>query len=344
MKKLTLILPLFFVLCTAFGQIPSRCVPTELREAYESDVYKLANQVVSLASSPYKDSIRIPLFIEDSIWSGLGAIYNAYELADRDSVFDVYCIHEESCSGLPVPYLTIATDTSFSWTTHWENMETLTGIAPLDSFLVQYGYSLVHYEGGMADFTTSAHLNMTALLNTWADSLKKTEGITDMFYGDLACCHNQLFYSTTGDTSVFSFVMGWGDTHWDCNNTRTWTFAVHHCLVEMISKTTIMKVPGPIPDFRKPNCKITSGVRLLPDASSDMFIITPNPAHDYVRISTSTPGTFQVVMYNMLGHRMYQGTSSDQTTLSLSHLQKGMYFVQILCQDGKGYGYRLVLK
>jgi hypothetical protein len=92
MKKLVVILLVLFPMYHAYPQIPPSVeVPQELKTAYATDVYKLALQNVSVANSLYHDSIRIPQFIEDSIWSELGAIYRLYGKAERDSVFDYYC-------------------------------------------------------------------------------------------------------------------------------------------------------------------------------------------------------------------------------------------------------------
>ncbi len=330
MKKLAVILLVLLPLHHAFPQIPpSVKVPQELKTAYATDVYKLALQNVAVTNSLYHDSILIPQFIEDSIWSGLGAIYNLYNLADRDSIFDYYCIHDENCSGLPIQYLFISVDTNYSWTKHWKNNESLTGYAPLDSFLIQFGYNIAHFSNGAAEISSSTHLNMPAFLNVYVDSLIRLDGIEEVYYDALFCCHNQIFYVKQGDTSFFSFVLGWGDTHWDCLNTITWTFSVHNGLAVLTSKKRSIQVSNPIPAYRKPQCHITSA---LPPELNDPQVhlpFYPNPARDWVTLSAPAGLMMQVTIYDLLGYRVRDMQIPGQTRISLSGLRRGLYLVRI---------------
>lgn len=330
MKKLVVILLVLLPMHHAFPQIPPSVeVPQELKTAYATDVYKLALQNVAVTNSLYHDSILIPQFIEDSIWSVLGAIYNLNNLADRDSIFDYYCIHDENCSGLPIQYLFISVDTNYSWTEHWKNNETLTGYAPLDSFLIQFGYNIVHFSDGAAEISSSTHLNMPSFLNVYMDSLKKLDGIEDVYYDAMFCCHNQIFYVKQGDTSFFSFVLGWGDTHWDCLNTITWTFSVHNGLAALTSKKRSIQVSQPIPAYRKPQCHITSA--LLPQTNEPFGYLPmfPNPARDWVTLSVPGNPLLKVTMYDVLGIRVLDLWTPGQTTISVSDLRHGLYIVRI---------------
>ena len=120
-------------------------IPIQLLEAYEYDVSQLAIKRIHEINSPYQDSISIPSVIKDTIWEGLNAIYNSFSIPERDSIFDIYCIHDYNCYAEPVQQVLVSVDTQYSWTNSWQNGETQTGYKELDEFLSKYYFRLFQF-------------------------------------------------------------------------------------------------------------------------------------------------------------------------------------------------------
>jgi hypothetical protein len=143
MMKYVFILLLGILLMTnSNAQVASGCsIPQPLLTYYDEDVKHLALQRISFSGSPYTDSISIPYSLQDTIWKGLAAIYNCNR-PERDSVFDIYCIHDETNLHEIYHYIYVAVDTTASWFPNWVNNNITTGIPAFDSLLATYGFSI----------------------------------------------------------------------------------------------------------------------------------------------------------------------------------------------------------
>ena len=128
------------------AQVPSDCtVPPVLRQEYGRDVINLAMTQLYGAASPDTAYVHVPTNWTNPIWEGIAAIYNATAFPERDSVFNLYCVHDQTSMIQTYQGYLIQIDTNFAWTQAWQNLTTLTGNAPLDAMLTRYDLELSQY-------------------------------------------------------------------------------------------------------------------------------------------------------------------------------------------------------
>ena len=73
--------------------------------------------------------------------------------------------------------------------------------------------------------------------------------------------------------------------------------------------------------------------------------VSPNPSAGAITISSEAIGTKEVLMsiYNMAGQRVYS-SEMFQKFLDLSHLPKGMYFLQLIATNGHWIANKKLIK
>ena len=181
MKKAILLFILTAILFNGSAQIPSNCdVSPLLRTYYELDVKDMALKWLYSIKSPDTSQIDIPQWCQDTIWSGLAALFNRCDIPEVDSVFNKYCVHTDvgfQGSGI-FKYMGIDVDTLINWTHKWINYQITTGITTLDSLLAKYGFTVdnvYHWSNS----PPTVLLATTQLINTPAlcDSLRSFQGI-----------------------------------------------------------------------------------------------------------------------------------------------------------------------
>lgn len=63
--------------------------------------------------------------------------------------------------------------------------------------------------------------------------------------------------------------------------------------------------------------------------------VFPNPATDLVRVVVAEPGNYYVRVFDQTGRIVYNGTSTGEVTVDVSHLSNGLYFVEVTGANGK---------
>ena len=308
-----------------YCQVVSNCnIASELRNAYEYDVSQLALSRIIETNSIYMDSITIPETVKDTIWTGLAAIFNAFSIPERDSVFDIYCIHEYHCFDPPIQTVGIQLDSSYSWTEHWMNGELVTGYQQLDDFLSEYNFQLS--PNGVTFLYTYNHINLEAFI----DSLKKFEGIINAGNGELNCCHNKILYNKTNNTKVFIFDLGFVYGNFFCPNHYSWKFEIDdECNVKLLeSKHNISDPNQVLSEVQIKNCQITTVIR-NPINKDFHFLIKPNPTNDLIYIRAETIDIYSISISNILGKRVYQNEFTDDIYISLANHPPGLYIINI---------------
>lgn len=324
MKKLITTLMMAIACCSLHAQTPSDCtVPVELRNHYERDVKHLALQRILDQQSPYADSIDIPAIYQDSIWSGMAAIFNATSMPQRDTVFDIRCIHETSNYTPLYDYLQVAVDLSYSWTHNWQNLNIVTGMPDLDTLLLTYGfrvsrfYDLVGFH--IAELETDQYINMLPV----KDSLEAFDGVNFCSLEYTGIDGNRLFYSLDGDEKTFHFKLAWGDCPSGCMSYSSYNFLVHDdCSVSNLGTTHLWWDPPPYPI----NCNITARVGNNPYLSQ--YEVFPNPAHDCITIAGNNMAACVYTLSNVLGQQLKAGTLSENT-IHIGDLNNGLYVLTI---------------
>lgn len=99
MKRTVICFVLALICFSSYSQVPSSCsAPSILLSEYDVDVKDLALSRILFLETADTAEINIPTSYQDTIWDGLAAIFNVYSDFQRDSVFDIYCIHNASPS------------------------------------------------------------------------------------------------------------------------------------------------------------------------------------------------------------------------------------------------------
>lgn len=75
---------------------------------------------------------------------------------------------------------------------------------------------------------------------------------------------------------------------------------------------------------------ITSSLNVEDYSRETSITLFPNPAQDFVTLSVSENKTYTYSLLDINGKKINQGiTSNSKTKLSLTHLEKGVYFLQV---------------
>lgn len=175
-------------------------MPVELKEAYDRDVKGLVIKRMQAFASPDINEVIIPDSWQDSIFAGLAAICNAASLPQRDSVFNLYCVHDNF--GTPmVDGIIVGFNETATWTTAWANGETLTGEPTMDEIIETYQLELESYSSfGFAVLNTDENLNLLALGNLLADSVPGVDYGEPNYIIGLA---GQIIYAVINGNSIF---------------------------------------------------------------------------------------------------------------------------------------------
>ena len=330
MIRIALTLCSFLIYCNAYTQIQSDCaVPPEMAEAYDKDVKGLVIKRMQALNSPDQALIEIPQIWQDSILEGMAAIFNAPDLPERDSVFDLYCVHDVATSPALLGFI-IGVETNTPMAQAWENGELLTGNAILDTLLVKYNFELTNYFSfGGGVFYTDRIINLFALADSIVNSVPGvTYGEPDYLIGGAG----RIEYATDAEGNrFFDFRFEWNDCFDGCDNFYTWKFGVTpDCQVEFLGTEEggffgIEDLPEPV------NCMLTD-IEPFPGASY-VIKIFPNPVRDQLYFSGPKPDT-QWQIFDALGRLKKTGNAAQQN-INLTELPSGAYWLRWLNDYGK---------
>ncbi|MCD4791584.1 MAG: T9SS type A sorting domain-containing protein [Bacteroidales bacterium] len=338
MKTIIYLILLSMLNTTIFAQVQSNCeITSELEYYYKYDVADLTINRLFTYNSPDTNQIIIPQVHQDSVWRGLAAIFNASTIPERDSVFDIYCIHNISrLTKMLLPHIYIEVDTSISWTNNWLNGEIVTGYSELDDFIYTYNYSIFSTNPNYATLV----IYSDTIINSFAisDSLTSFNGIEAAEPIPMTVDANRIEYSVEGEYQYFTFTLAWGDCMAGCIYKHKWEFKVHYsnCTVEYLGLETNANnnFPNPI------NCNITSVSDI--DINPDIISIYPNPSID--KISIKGESIQNIELLNGIGQFITSiRPNSNQTTINIEDLKPGLYFLKIDI-DGQSINKRFIKK
>ncbi|MGH7673364.1 MAG: hypothetical protein ACREMC_10750 [Gemmatimonadales bacterium] len=201
-------------------------VPEALREAYREDAGRLALRYLIESDHPARNDVRWPKELAASLYHALIHVYNAVDLAERDTVVERYPIHS---FGLPaVRELLVIVEPNAPWLDAWRRGESTTGNVEVDRLLSQYDLKLAQFydlsfDWDMAVLRGSEPLNVAALAPhfdriegvRYAEPNQEVGGQPDI-QARLGTGYWRLDYS-----------WGWGDCPSGCISRHHWTFNVH---------------------------------------------------------------------------------------------------------------------
>ena len=306
----------------SLAQIQSNCeLKPELKSHYNRDVADLTIKRLFATSSYDTSQINIPKAYQDSIWRGLAAIFNVTSIPERDSVFDIYCIHDVAAeSNMLIPHIYLTVDTSFSWTENWFNGNIVTGYNELDDFLSAFNYYLLSSE---PDYATVL-LYSDSIINSFAvcDSLTTFDGIESAGPIPITIDADRIEYYAEGEFQYFNFIRAWGDCFAGCIYKHKWRFIVNYsnCTVEYLGLETNFDNNLPEPS----NCNITT----VNDLQITRYAVSvfPNPSDN--RISVLGKGINNIKLINGLGQIVYSVKPENElTVININDLNPGIYFL-----------------
>ncbi|MCF8374117.1 MAG: T9SS type A sorting domain-containing protein [Bacteroidales bacterium] len=298
MPFLVLILNLFLI-----GNITSQvqsscCVTPELYNAYHTDVLELTIEYFLNNNLPEINQIEIPQSYQDTIMHGLAAVFNAYSIPERDSVFDIYCIHNNSGYTTHLFHtISIKPDLNYYWANWWANGQTTTYYPPVDNLLSTYGFNLTYYYNSIdvASFYTSQSINVYPL----CDSLETIPWIIYAEPGGFIGDDNRIIYNRIGNDLFYSFSVRWGDCMAGCFNHRTWSFKVDadYCMVNYIGMTESNYNNSPLPYAS--NCNIT--IPFTPSVDSISEQICQGQGYSFGNDTLYSTGMYVDTFLNSMG-------------------------------------------
>ena len=339
MKKIFTAAFLLFTLSSQAQIIPSDCsVPSVLIENYDWDIKGLAVDRMNATNHPDKNNVIIPQIIQDSIAQGLAAILNADVLPERDSIFNLYCVHNGAFSPITTGII-VGVDESYNWTTHWQNLETTTGDTLMD-------YITQRYQLTISSYSSFALLETPKLWNTAAlcDSIKLVAGVNyaepNYFIGGAG----KINYSVQPNgVKRYKFSFEWSDCFDGCDNRHSWFYSVYDdCSVEFTGVEDfgffgIQPLPNPV------NCNIISGTETL-QPSLHPIQIFPNPTSEYFSIQNLPNSELNnMSILNTAGQLIRTEWVNSTSKIDISKLTKGVYFIKITAKNGYSQTKKLII-
>jgi len=306
------------------GQVSSHCsVNPMLYQYYDKDVKNATLQWAAKCDSSYlTDSIAIPKMIEDSVWGALAAVFNVQNMPERDSVIDMYCIHQ-SFKNHYIQELFIGVDPEYTWTDNWFNGELISGIPIVDSILVNYEYEIERIFPNIDGivFKSEQAINLRPL----CEILKKVDGIIyaepNYMFGD----GNEFWYESSETDRYLFFDKAWGDCMAGCYMHHIWQFKVdENCDVQYMG--TIQQYNDDESLGEPWNCNITG---LIDPNENNKISIWPNPANNSIKIVESDFNYFEVFIRDINGKIIHKQLLYSGEEIDISTFNSGLYIIEI---------------
>lgn len=338
MKKFYSVVVCVFVINTIYAQTPSSCtVPQLLFNVYERDIKDLAIRRMYSVHHADTSQIRIPRVHIDSVAEGMAAIFNAVSIPERDSVFNMYCVHDNTTSYDIYPGLLVKVDTNYVWTHAWRNLITLTGNGFIDSLMNEYHYSVAQFFhwiiGEYALLHTDSLWNIYAMI----DTLRTEPGVIGAEPDAIFGLAGKMDYTANGTEKYYHFYFEFNDCFDGCDNYRNWHFRVNtDCSVDYLGFTDwgvfgISPLPAPV------NCNTFSGMQSY--LIDDNFSVYPNPVQDRLTIQAKNfLGNSSLKIFDAAGRIISnQKMLSSKQVLDFGWVKNGIYLLEVKGNDYKGY-------
>lgn len=340
MKKLILLLVLVSIFNSIHAQVPSNCtVPPLLANKYSRDISQLATRRMFQLQNPDTALVGIPQEYIDTISEGLAAIFNAASIPERDSVFNLYCVHNYNGGYLGDPYanayvgLLVKVDTSYSWTQSWQNLNTITGNPFMDTILTRYNLTITNFYNWTIGNYAELSLDSFPSWNIFAlmDSIEMTAGVIYTEANNIFAAAGYISYNTIGNTRYYNFYFEFADCFDGCDNYRMWSFKVNpDCSVEYLGFVNWSVWNPPLHPFPPPvNCNTFTSVAEN-NIQKVNCLIFPNPTSGKLTLEIKNNETGEIEFYNVFGKKIYsEQVSSGRAKIDLSNHPNGIYFLNI---------------
>ena len=336
MKKIIVIISLWMAAMGGSAQIQSDCtIPAGLDSVYARDIANMAVRRMMDLNHPDMAYVNIPQAWKDTIGGGLAAILNCFGLPERDTVFNLYCVHDNTSYPETNNELLVKVDTTYAWTQAWQNLQTLTGDPFIDNMMTAYSLEVTDFYNW--SFGNYALLHTDETWNTYAlmDSLEIAPGIIYCDPNSIIGDAGKIQFSTQGNDRYFDFYFEFNDCFDGCDNYRKWQFMVTPaCEVNYLGFIDwgffgIEPLPAPI------NCNLFT---FREDRTAVQVSIFPNPSKNRITINNLDSGheISDVKLTDLCGQVLRKIAVSGYETIHMdvSDLDKGTYLLMLSDRDG----------
>lgn len=302
----------------AFSQtVPSSCnAPDSVFKKYAMDADYMAHR--RMLQNNYKDSIIIPQSWSDTLLRAMVAVYNATTLPARDTVVNIYSIHNLNTDGLTT--LAMEADSMAGYMVQMKSNTFPTGFVPFDDLMTQYHFKLKQYASFVFQGPPNAHglfiesdstYNMVAL----ADSFEALPGAYGAGTGFFNVYPDSLEIS---DTLKSDHILLDYRYSWDCGGiggciyNRVWHFKVKYTC----DSVTFLGSDGdPLP---------TVSVK---DVARPSLRAYPNPVKDKLMFDNPSGADMAYTVYNLHGQLLQKGNATN--SIDVSTMKTGLYIMQL---------------
>lgn len=205
-------------------------VPLLLREYYLEDAALLSVRRMHQIGGSLSNEVIIPSDIILMFYKSLIRVYNAIDIAARDSVISMYDIHAaRRIQDVVIHELLVGVSLTRQWTQAWQEGNRLTGNSQIDDLILAYDLELDRFTpthsgtSGYALLIADQPLNISALASQF-------EGIDGVNYAEAnawAGGSNDIVVTNVHSAWVLlDYSVGYGDCMAGCIYRRNWRFQV----------------------------------------------------------------------------------------------------------------------
>ncbi|MBC8346965.1 MAG: hypothetical protein ISR89_08700 [Candidatus Marinimicrobia bacterium] len=200
-------------------------IPDTLKMIYREDATHLALRDVHEDPGSKYSLVEIPPELIELYYNGLLHLYNTNSMSARDSVIEMYQIHNWSSRFNHEIMIGIGNRGPL-WDA-WSNGKTLTGYSRADEIINKYNLKLIDFisftSGGAALLYSDIALNVIAL----GSKFKLVQGVTYAEPNGGIGESNGISGQIHTKYIEYKFKLGWGDCPSGCINHHLWTFQVN---------------------------------------------------------------------------------------------------------------------
>ncbi len=300
---------MLFLVMDSTAQDSSSCdIDQAIWDFYEKDIYNMAMRSVWALNEADTASVDIPQERIDLIAGQLAAIFNLEDLPQRDTIFDIYCIHDNSSFEQVYQEYLVKVDTNALWVQNWQDFEALTTNPFIDSLVTKYDITIKDFYywsfGTFALIETEHLLNSTAFVNLLATDPAIEYAEVNAIIGNAHKIELDLQSGFAGWFGDYTFYYEWNDCFDGCDNYRSWRFNVNFdCSVQYLGAQDwgffgLEPLPEPV------NCNISTGLKKeLEQVQIKQF---PNPVLDFAHFTWDPTINFESLsIYNPMGQVLY---------------------------------------
>lgn len=314
--------------CLNFSGAKAQCTyPDFLFEAYEQDIKAMAIRRMIEVNSPDQYKITIPQSWQDTIAGDLAAIYQADNIPESDSVFNLYCVHDVVGNPVLKNFL-LGVEEGTAMDSAWSEGAITTGVTLIDDIFSEYEVEIVSHSDLYVHFSTPYYINIFALADTLVNNVPGVLYLEPNFIIGNA---GRIEYSVNeSGERRYDFVYQWNDCFDGCDNYHTWSFSVNaDCEVEYLGLDRggffgVEDLPAPA------NCNLTSSNEDLVKKGTDL-VVYPNPSRGLLYLS-GQPENGEWKISNLQGQILQEG-SFPAEQIRLVNSATGFYFLQWRSQN-----------